>query len=69
MLIFLNLRGNEVARAEKYRRHAAECLRIARTTQDPREKATLLAMADKWRELADKAESENAKHKPPGEAD
>ena len=67
-MIFLNLRGNEVARAEKYRRYAAECLRIARTTQDPREKATLLAMADKWRELADKAESD-AKHKPPEEGD
>ena len=57
-----------MARAEKYRRYAAECLRIARTTQDPREKATLLAMADKWRELADKAESD-AKHKPPEEGD
>ena len=43
-------------RADEYRRYAAECLRIAQQAFDPAEKARLVDMAEKWRELAEKAE-------------
>ena len=66
-----------MARAEDYRRYAAECVRIARETHNPQEKATLIKMAEKWRQLAEKAqaeaekaEAEKAEHKRrPEEAD
>ena len=34
----------------------SECLRIAQETSDPEAKARLLNMAQKWRELSEKAE-------------
>ena len=45
-----------MARADEYRRHAAECLRVAQRVTDPNDKALLIQMAEKWRELAEKVE-------------
>jgi hypothetical protein len=42
-----------MGRAEQYRHHAAECLRLARQTRDPTEKDLLLGMAEAWRRLAE----------------
>ena len=47
-----------MSRAEEYRRFAAECLRVAHDSKNPKDKALMLVMAQKWRELADKAEKE-----------
>ena len=51
-----------MSRAEDYRRYAAKCLSLAQEISDPSDKAALVQMAQKWRELAQKAE----KH--PGDA-
>jgi hypothetical protein len=40
---------------ERYRRYAAECLRIAQQATDPAHKARLLEMAEAWQRLADQA--------------
>ena len=45
-----------MARADEYRRHAAECLRVAQRVSDPNDKALLIQMAERWRELAEKVE-------------
>ena len=45
-----------MARAEDYRRYGAECVRISQQTDNAQQKATLLQMAEKWLELAEKAE-------------
>jgi hypothetical protein len=47
-----------MARADEYRRYATECIRVAQVTAIPEHKAMLLQMAQKWRELAEKAERE-----------
>jgi hypothetical protein len=47
-----------MARADDYARYAAECVRVAQKTPNPRDKALLLDMAQKWRELARKLEAE-----------
>ena len=39
-----------------HRRHAAECLRIAESVSDPRNRVELLTMAQNWLHLADQAE-------------
>lgn len=44
------------ARAEQYRRYAAECVRVAQETTNAADKAMLLQMAETWRRLADRAE-------------
>ena len=41
-------------RARRYQRYAAECLRLAQQSDDAREKAVLLQMAETWRRLAEK---------------
>jgi hypothetical protein len=46
-----------MGKAEQYRRYAAECIRIARQSQHPQEKDTLLSMAAAWQRLAEHAES------------
>ena len=52
--------GRVMTRAEEYRRYAAECVRVAQQTNQMENKALLLRMAEKWRELASRAEgSEN----------
>jgi hypothetical protein len=38
---------------EEFRRHADECLRLARETTIPEHRASLLGMAQSWRRLAD----------------
>ncbi len=48
-----------MARAEEYRRYAAECIRVAQQTKNSSDKAMLLDMAQKWRALAEKAASED----------
>ena len=50
--------GKKMARADDYARYAAECVRVAQKTPNPRDKALLLDMAQKWRELARKLEAE-----------
>jgi hypothetical protein len=47
-----------MTRAEEYRQYAAECIRVAQQMQNPADKTMLLDMAQKWRALAAKAESE-----------
>jgi hypothetical protein len=41
---------------DEYRRHAAECLRIAENLGESRSKAGLIAMAQAWLQLARQAE-------------
>jgi len=38
---------------EKYLQAAAECLDLARATQDRRKRTGLIALAEKWLDLAD----------------
>jgi hypothetical protein len=47
-----------MSRAGQYRRYAAECLRLANSSDDLREKALLLQMAEQWRQLAQRDETE-----------
>jgi hypothetical protein len=54
-------RGKEMTRAEEYRQYAAECIRVAQQMQNPADKTMLLDMAQKWRALAAKAESEQGR--------
>jgi hypothetical protein len=42
--------------AEQYRRYAAECTRLALQWNDVEEKDLLLQMAERWRQLAERAE-------------
>ena len=48
-----------MARAEEYRRYAAECLALAQRALNPNDRARLLEMANAFNELAAKAEAEN----------
>jgi hypothetical protein len=41
--------------AERYRFHAAECLRIAQSVSPPKEKLALVNMAQCWLALAEQA--------------
>ncbi|SDR63584.1 hypothetical protein SAMN05519103_08786 [Rhizobiales bacterium GAS113] len=41
-------------KANEYRQCEAECIRLASKTDDVRDKALLIAMAERWRGLADK---------------
>jgi hypothetical protein len=45
-----------MGKAEKYRHYAKECVRLAKQTQDLKEKDTLLGMAEAWRRLAERAQ-------------
>jgi hypothetical protein len=47
-----------MTRADEYRQYAAECLRVAQELSSSEEKGRLLAMAQKWRELAEQAEGD-----------
>ena len=42
--------------AEEYRRNASECVAITAFFVDPRQRATILALAEAWDRLADQAE-------------
>ena len=48
-----------MARAEDYRRYAAECLALAQRAQDPNDRLRLLEMARAFNGLAAKAGSED----------
>jgi hypothetical protein len=52
-----------MAGAEQYRRYAAECVRVSQLASNPADKTMLLEMAQKWRELADRAERQEASNK------
>ena len=45
-----------MGRSQEYRRFAARCLKIARTTADEQTKAVMLQMAQVWSRLADEIE-------------
>lgn len=47
-----------MARVDKYRAYAAECVRLAQIATDLNHKAKLLKMAEYWRDLVEKAERE-----------
>jgi len=55
------VRGRKMATAEQCRYYAAECVRLARNSDSPVEKGLLLQMAERWRELAERAEKEAKK--------
>ena len=44
-----------MANSETYRRHAIQCLDMARTISDESQRAFLIAMAQDWQKLADQA--------------
>ncbi len=46
-----------MGKAERYRRYAAECIRLAKKSQDPEEKEILLGMAEAWRRLSERPET------------
>jgi hypothetical protein len=50
-----------MARGDEYRQYAAELVRVAQQIQEPNDKALLLDIAQKWRELARKLEAEESK--------
>lgn len=50
-----------MASSEEYRRHAGECVRLAQQTQNTKDKALLLAMAETWLRLAQQAESKEVR--------
>jgi len=46
--------GKPMAKSDEYRRYAAECLELAKITDNPTSKAVLLQMAQTWSRLANK---------------
>jgi hypothetical protein len=44
-----------MARADEYRRYAAECVRVAQQTEKESDRLLLLQMAEVWQRLADRA--------------
>jgi hypothetical protein len=50
-----------MAGADDYRRYAMECVTLAQQASDPKDKVRLLQMAQVWRDLADKKDSEQNK--------
>jgi hypothetical protein len=49
-----------MARAQDYRRLATECLRLAQQVSNPSDRAMLLQMAERWRELSDKGRHDDS---------
>jgi hypothetical protein len=45
-----------MSRADEYRKYAADCIRVAQRSNNSDDKAMLVHMAQKWRELAEKVE-------------
>jgi hypothetical protein len=45
------------AQSTRYKRYAAECLRLAQRTDDQKSKQILLEMAERWRVLAELREN------------
>lgn len=46
-----------MATSDEYRRFARECLALAEKATDPMDRVRLLAMAQAWRNLADKKDA------------
>ena len=46
---------------ERYRRYAADCLKMAQSAANDGDKARLLQMAETWRHLAELAEAKAAR--------
>jgi len=46
--------------ARKYRLHALECVKKAETAADPQERAAFLSLSERWIELAETVETEQA---------
>jgi hypothetical protein len=44
--------GVSMDRSDEFRKAAADCVALARTTSDPMTRASLLTMAQKWYDLA-----------------
>ena len=44
-----------MSRVELYRSYAAECVRLARQSTNPTDKAQLLEMAERWIRMAERA--------------
>ena len=42
-----------------YRQYAAQCLALAQAAEDARVRAHLVQLAERWREMAQQAETEN----------
>jgi hypothetical protein len=53
--------------AERYRRHAQECLKTAQTMRPQEGRTTLLEMARSWQRLAEQQEAA-APHQPTGDS-
>jgi Tfp pilus assembly protein PilX len=49
-----------MASTDEYRRLAAECLRIAHESQNPKDRALLLRMAESWMRLAEQSASRHS---------
>jgi hypothetical protein len=45
-----------MTKADEYRQLAAECVQIAQTLINHKDRLNLLTMAERWRELAERAE-------------
>jgi hypothetical protein len=46
--------GDQMSRAEKYRRHAADCLRFAQSVNAPDDRTMLVEIAATWLRLAER---------------
>jgi hypothetical protein len=62
---FGSSRGVGMPRAAKYRRHAADCLRLAETElfRNSNDRTLLIEMAAMWLRLAERAEADEQKLK------
>jgi hypothetical protein len=49
-------RGIGMSTSEKYRQHAADCVRLAHSVAAPVDRAVLMEMAAMWMRLAERAE-------------
>jgi hypothetical protein len=55
--------GIFMARVERYRHYAVECLRLARESESIAEKNVLLQMAEHWKRLAECAEKDEKRRR------
>jgi hypothetical protein len=50
-------RGSGMSKSEKYRQHAADCVRLAQSVSAAGDRAVLIEMAAMWMRLPDRAEA------------
>jgi hypothetical protein len=65
----VTVRGDFVPQSDQYRRYGAECVKLAATVADPDDKALMLAIAEGWRALAERAASIEKANRPADEID